>query len=198
LKPGDDLGFERVGQQVAGELLDGELVERLVLVVGADDPVAPRPHRARGVALEAVAVRVAREVEPLHRHLLPEVRRGQQAVQGLGPGVGRGVGEEGPLVFLRRRQAGEVERGAPQQRRAVGLRIGRETLLRQGRGDEPVDGVAARRDRGCGRLARQLEGPVALVLGAFGDPAAHRLDLRGREDLVELRRRHVVVGVRRQ
>jgi len=106
--------------------------------------------------------------------------------------------EEDQRAFLRRRQPGEVERGAPQQRRAVGLRIGRQTLLRQGRGDEPVDGVAARRDRGCGRLARQLEGPVALVLGAFGDPAAHRLDLRGREDLVELRRRHVVVRVRRE
>ena len=52
------------GQQVAGDLLDGELVERHVAVEGVDHPVAPAPHRALAVALVAVGVGVAGGVEP--------------------------------------------------------------------------------------------------------------------------------------
>ena len=195
---GDDLGFQRVRQQVAGELFDGELVERLVLVVGADDPVAPGPHRARRVALEAVAVRVAGEVEPLHRHLLAEVGRGEEPVQRAGPRVRRVVREEGLLVVLGRGQARQVEGGPAQQGRPVGLGVGSEAFLRQRAPEPAVDGVAPGGDRRDGGFARFLESPVALVFGALGDPAADRVHLGGRQHLMEFRRRHVVVRVRRQ
>jgi hypothetical protein len=46
---GDDLVFGRVWQQVAGKLLDDELVEGLVAVEGFDHPVTVGPDRAAGV-----------------------------------------------------------------------------------------------------------------------------------------------------
>ena len=94
-----------VGQQVAGELLDREAVERHVVVEGADHPVAPGPHVAMAVDVIAVGVGVAGEVEPLHGHALAVVRRGEQAVDLLLVGVGRFVGEEG-VDFVRSRAAG--------------------------------------------------------------------------------------------
>src|SRR5205823_912324 len=54
------------GQQVARELLDGELVERHVAVDRVDDPVAPAPRvAADAVILVAVALGEAGEVEPV-------------------------------------------------------------------------------------------------------------------------------------
>ena len=85
---GDDLVAGGVREQVAGELLDGEGVERLVVVEGLDHPIAVRPHRALRVALEAVGIGIAGEVEPLHRHVLAVVRRSHESIEGLGPGLG--------------------------------------------------------------------------------------------------------------
>ena len=67
-------------QEVAGDLVDHEAVERLVAVEGGDDPVAPGPHGPGEVVLKAVGVGVAGAVEPVHRHPLAVVRRGEQAV----------------------------------------------------------------------------------------------------------------------
>src|SRR5205814_4635528 len=44
------------GQQVAGELIDGELVERLVLVEGANHPIAIGPNLTIVVKVDAVGV----------------------------------------------------------------------------------------------------------------------------------------------
>ena len=98
-----------LGQQVAGQLLDRELVERQVAVEGVDDPVAPRPHAAQAVDVVAVRVGVAGRVEPGHGHPLAVARRLQQRVDALLVGVGRRVGEEGVDLGRRRRQAGQVE-----------------------------------------------------------------------------------------
>ena len=55
-----------------------------------------------------------------------------------------------------------------------------------------IDGIFS-----SGRLrgADRLEGPVAFVFGAFGDPAAQRFRLGGGDDLFRLRRRHDLVRV---
>ena len=68
----------RFGQQVAGELLDGELVERQVAVEGVDDPVAVGPDLAVVVEVDAVRVGVAGGVEPVAAAVLAPVRRCQQ------------------------------------------------------------------------------------------------------------------------
>ena len=64
----------------------------------------------------AVRVGVAGGVEPVDRHALAVVRRGQQAIDDLLVGVGRCVGEEGIDLGRRRRQAGQVERHAADER----------------------------------------------------------------------------------
>ena len=69
---GDALVDSRVGEQVAGNLLDRELIERQVAVEGVDDPVAIRPDRATTVFLVAVGVGIARLVEPRPRLALTD------------------------------------------------------------------------------------------------------------------------------
>src|SRR5262249_43512016 len=83
----------RPGQHVAGELLDCELVERLVVIQGADDPVAVEPHGPRAVLFVAVRVRVPGQVEPSagppgRRTGGPGVR-GKGATRAAGPGAAR-------------------------------------------------------------------------------------------------------------
>ena len=72
-----------VGQQVAGELLDREPVERQVAVEGADDPVAIGPHLAEVVEVIAVGVGVAGGVEPVAGAVLAPAGRGEQPVDQL-------------------------------------------------------------------------------------------------------------------
>jgi len=96
-----DPGLGRgAGQQVAGELLGRELVERLVGVEGVDDVIAVRGQVAVIVAVVAAGVGVAYQVEPVHRQPLAEVRRGQQAVDQPLVGVRRCIRKE--LVHLLR------------------------------------------------------------------------------------------------
>ncbi len=61
---GDELVGGGVVKHVSGELLDGELVEGLVGVEGADDVVAVGPDGAVAVFFVAIGVSVAGEVEP--------------------------------------------------------------------------------------------------------------------------------------
>src|SRR5262249_9775457 len=51
---GDLLRQRRAGEQIAGNLLDGELVEGEIAIQGIDDPVAVLPDRPRGIDIEPV------------------------------------------------------------------------------------------------------------------------------------------------
>src|SRR5258708_2751834 len=62
---GDQLIDSRVRQQVAGELLDRELIEGHIAIEGVDDPVAILPHLAGSVNGVAVGIGVAGDVEPV-------------------------------------------------------------------------------------------------------------------------------------
>ena len=111
VEAGGDLLIERaVRQQVAGQLLDRELVERLVLVEGVDDPVAVGPDLAVVVEVDAVRVGVAGGVEPVAAAMLAPVRRRQQLIDVLLVGVRRLVVDE-RLDLGRRRAAGRSGRG---------------------------------------------------------------------------------------
>jgi hypothetical protein len=68
-----------VRQQIAGELFEGELVERQVAIEGLDDVVTIGPDRARGVLFVTVAVGITRRVEPVPAPALPVMRRRKQA-----------------------------------------------------------------------------------------------------------------------
>ena len=101
-----------------------------------DDVVAVAPGVAVGdVLVEAVGVGVAGDVEPVPAPALAVGGRGEQPVDDLGEGVGRVVGEEGVDLLRRRRQAGQVEGRAADQRPPVGRRRGRQARrLRAARG----------------------------------------------------------------
>ena len=113
------------GQQVAGQLLDRELVERLVVVEGVDHPVAVGPDLAVVVDVDAVRVGVAGGVEPVAAAMLAPVRRSQQLIDVLLVSASGDLGsrrrEPGPPRRPGRRQAGQVEADAAGQRAAIGF-----------------------------------------------------------------------------
>ena len=188
---GDALLEGRVRHQVARDLLDGELVERHVRVVGVDDPVAVAPHRPLGVGLIAARVGVAGRVEPVDGHPLAVGGRPQHAVDGVLEGVGRVVVEERAQVGLERRQAGQVEARPAQQRRPVGLARRRQPVGLEPPEHEVVDGVARPLGVGHRRHGGPLgrgERPVRLPLGPLVDPQPQGLDL--------VRAQRVLVGAR--
>ena len=80
---GDLLIARGVGQQVAGDLFDDEVVEADVSVEGIDDPIPPRPEVIEAIRLIAVRVGVARDIEPFDGHALAVSRRGQQSIRNL-------------------------------------------------------------------------------------------------------------------
>ena len=96
---GDALPHRRIRQQVAGELLDRELVERQVVVERLDHVVAVRRDAVLLVAVVADGVGEAHEVEPPAGHPLAVGGRGEQLVDELLVGVGPIVEHE--LVDLR-------------------------------------------------------------------------------------------------
>ena len=166
---GDQLLLRRVGQKIAGDLLDDEAVERHAAIQGVDHPIAVAPDRA--VAVDGIAVRVgvARDVEPVPPPALAVMGRRQQALDRLLVSVGAPVVKKRAQFFRRRRQPRQIEREPAQQRAPVGLGRSSDALFLQLGLDEKVDRVArlrriaqARRRR----AAHRLERPV-LRRGAF-------------------------------
>jgi hypothetical protein len=71
---GEDLRLVRPGQQVAGDLLDGEPIERHIRVDGVDHPVPPAVGIRPGIVLLVpIAVAVPRQVQPVPAQALAEV-----------------------------------------------------------------------------------------------------------------------------
>ena len=188
------IGRQFRGQDVAGDLLADELVVRLVGVEGVDDVVAVAPGLGHGeVGRLAGRVGVADHVEPVPAPLLAVGRRRQQPVHELVESVRRAVGEEGVDLVRRRRQPGQVERDAADERELVGRRSRLQAALAPRSGEEGVEGMAGGRRL---RVAHRLERPVLDGLhrlggggpsGPVADPAFQVGDGRGVERLV---RRH--------
>ena len=97
-------------------------------------------------------------------------------------GVGRVVAEDRGNIAVRRRQPGQIERGAAEQREEVGLGRGFPAVLLEPGLDEAVDRVADPLGAGHRRHGLPLgrdERPVRLPLGALIDPQPQGLDLAG-------------------
>ena len=196
---GDELIEPRVGQHVASELLDGELVEGQVAVEGLHDPVAVGPDVADVVEVEAVGVAVAYRIQPEASEMFAEAGGGQQARDGAVVGIGRLVREKRVELWQRGRQPRQIQRQAPQQRRACGGGGEGEAARRELGTDETIHRVGIR--PGGGRRHRRtrhgLVGPVALVNRALFDPALDEFALfPGQRLLVRVGRRHRLVGIR--
>ena len=201
---GEALVGRRLRQQVPGELFGDEAIEGQVGVKGFDDVIAPAPHGTGGVVVEAVRVGIAGDVEPVLGEAFAESGRGEQAVGGSNegqiPAQGH-VGLEGRDLGRRRRQARQVEGCATKPGGRRGRRGRHESLgfeLRQHEAVKRLAGPGRVGDLGHGRTFRRNEGPVLLVLGALGDPAADEFDLRRRDLAVGFGRRHLLVRIVRE
>ena len=197
---GDPLVAGGLRQQVSGNLLAREPIERLVAVEGADHPVAVGPDAAVVVEVIAVGVRVADGIEPVSRAMLAVARTGQQPIDQVLVGFRRVVSDERRNIFGRGGQAGQVEGDAADQGVAIGLRIGSQSLLFQPRDDESIDRV--RKPITFAHLGQRRalgldERPMRLVLRPFPDPALEKRLLARPQSLVRLRRRHDLFRVGR-
>ena len=117
-----------VRQQISGELADGELIERQILIQGADDPITIRPDGAQRVFLITHRISIARRVQPRCRPTLAETRRREQAIHDFLVSLARLVGSKGAHRFGRRRQARQIKTHAAQPLRAVSFGRGLELL----------------------------------------------------------------------
>ena len=188
---GHELVEARLGQEVAGHLLDDEVVEGLVLVERPDRPVAPREHLAVVVDVDAVGVAVAGRVEPVAGAVLAPVPRPQQPVDEGLVGVVRGVVQVGREEARIGRQPRQVEGRPAGQGALVGLGRRGQPLGLEPRENEAVDGVARPRLVGHRRgrvLGDGFERPVLVPRRALVDPAGQHVDLPGRQPLVGQRR----------
>src|SRR6185369_6415507 len=105
-----------IGEEIAGELLDGELVEGEVTIEGADHPVAIAPGPgARTIFFVAVAIGVARQVEPVARPLLAVMRRIEKTIDQAFVSVGAVVIEVLANLFGSWGKAGKIEADAAKQ-----------------------------------------------------------------------------------
>ena len=148
------------GQQVAGELLDQELVVGHVAVERVDHPVAPRPLLARQVLLVAVACRRSGRRRASAGPLLAVVRRREQPIDQLARTRRRRVRDERIDFLRRRRQADQVER------KAGGRSVASVGLGRRLRTSPPPAGEDERVDRRCAaqpRVARPAAPPAAAA-----------------------------------
>ena len=159
---GDALIARGARQQIAGELPGQELIVGKVAVEGADHPVAIRRHVAIDVRLVAVGIGVARQVEPVHGHALAIRRRRQVAIDDALEGRRRGVGEERVDLGEGRRQAGQRQRRAANERLARGLGCGTKSRVGEPPGDERsigfvLDAPAGRFGSGSDRTGRNAQ-----------------------------------------
>ena len=191
---GGDLVRRGVGDEVAGDLLQHELVVGLVLLESVDHPIAPRPHVAVVVDRVAVGVGVSRAVEPWQRQALGEMRGLHQAVDEFFPAVGRGVGEVGVDVLRGGRQTGEVEENAADEGGVIGGGSGLQLI-----GLEALVHEVIQRVRGGGLgFPRGYESPMRLIYRAVFDPFLQGGDLlRLERRHVRVRRRHHQIGILR-
>ena len=196
---GNELLPGGMGQEIAGELLPGELIERLVVIVGVDHIIPVGKNALVLVAVIPHGIAEADHIQPGHRHAFAIMRRSQQPVHLAFPGIGALVIHKG-LHFCRcGRQAGEVETEAAQQGPAVGFRRRRQSLFFLLGPDESVDVVFRPRGilhRGRGGADQWSIGPVGFIDRAFRHPAAEGFLLLRGEGFVLLGRGHqfVLIG----
>ena len=191
----------RLRQQVAGDLLDGELVERQVAVQGVDHPVAVAPNDAQRIGAVAFAIGIARQIEPDSGPALAVRLVGHKPVDQPLVGIRIRIGQK-PFGFGgRRRQAAEVEAQASQQRVAIGLGRRTQFLALEPGQNEIVDRVfrpGTVLDLRPRNRSRFFQRPVPGVIRPLVDPLLEKLNLLGLSGRSRVGRGHALVAVGRR
>ena len=118
----DQLLGARVWQEVAGDLLDHEPIERHVVVKCVDHPIAIAPDGAFPVDGVAVRVGVSRDVQPVPAPPLAVVRGLEQPLDQASVGTGFAIADEFPDFRRTRQESGQVQADAADQRAVIRLR----------------------------------------------------------------------------
>ena len=129
----------------------------------------------------------ADDIQPVLRHFFAVMRACEESVDEVFVGFWRLVVYECLNFGIGWWEASQVEGQAPDEGAAISLCTLLEADVGEAALDQNVDGVFALRDRG---LYGELIGPVLLVCGAFANPAAEGVFLRGGDGLVEVRGWH--------
>ena len=77
---GDLLILRGIRQEIAGELPDGELIKREVLIEGTHHPIAVRPHAALVIEMQAMRIGIAGHIQPVAAHVLAVAFGFQKAI----------------------------------------------------------------------------------------------------------------------
>jgi hypothetical protein len=172
-------GFAGGLEAVAGELGDDEFIVGEIGVEGVDHPIAVGPGVGETVVLlarcVALGVGVTGDIEPVAGPVFTVLRGGEEALDDLGVGVGRGVVDEGLHVGGVRRETDEIEIDAADEGGFLGGRVGGHPVALEFREDEVVDGVFDPRGvlhGGHGGFLHGLEGPVVFADAGVGGVAA--------------------------
>ena len=82
MESGSDLLVEPgLGQEIAGQLFESELIERLVAVKGLDHLIAPEMHLAKPIEVIAAGIGVTRLIQPRQGQPFRAMRRRQRIVR---------------------------------------------------------------------------------------------------------------------
>ena len=188
-----------VVQQIAGDLLQGELIERLVGVQCANDVIAIRPNRPGRIIRVTAGIRVARLIEPQPRPVFPKGFLLQQPVHHSLVGIRLAIGDKLIHLRQRRRESREVERNPADQRRSLRLGSVRQLFRFKAGEDEMVHGIPGPpgiTHPGQSRAPRLHVGPMAGIFRPLLDPFLEQFNLLEGELLSGVRRRHLVIQVR--
>ena len=199
---GQPLVGRRVREQIAGQLLEGEPIERHVGVDGLDHPIAITPGFAAWIVFfVAVGIGIAGHVEPMTPPPLAEMRRFEQPIDQLFIRLRRRIAHKRIDQLGLGGQAEQVIRQPLDERPAVGLARRRDATRFEPGQHKTIDRAAHPRRVLHGRRHRPrdgLKGPMigsdCAALGPTGsliDPRRDRAHLRRRQGWgLRSRRRH--------
>src|SRR5690606_20343802 len=105
---GDELLGGGLGEQIAGELLNGELVVGHIPIKRVDDPIAVAPHGAAPIRFVAFRIGIAGEVEPLAGPAFAVVRTAKEFADVILVCDGARVGDKERDIVGIGREAGKV------------------------------------------------------------------------------------------
>ena len=109
----------RIGQQIAGNLLERKTVKAFVRIETLDHPVAIRPNIARVVAVIADGVGKPHEIEPAHGHALTIAGIGQQPIDQSRISIRGRVGHKRRHLRGRGGQPNQIRRQTPNERAPI-------------------------------------------------------------------------------
>ena len=134
----------RVFEQVAGKVLDDELIVGHVVIEGADHVIAIA-EGVQDLVVEFVSRRlgVPDQVQPVARPALAVMGAGEQPVHQPLVSIGRLIRLECGDLVRRGGQPDQIVAQPPNQRPPVGFGCGRKTVPGESGQDEPVNGLCA-------------------------------------------------------